>query len=96
MAETSVLISGIEYKIQKLIAHNKQLIARVDDLESENEGLQARLAELQESHGQLTDQLNKRVIVNALESEMELEEGRKLIKALVREIDQCVAILNNG
>ncbi|MDY0078653.1 MAG: hypothetical protein RBR87_15400 [Bacteroidales bacterium] len=94
MAETSVLISGIEYKLQKLIAHNKQLHARVEDLESENETLQAALAELQESHGQLTDQLNKKVIVNALESEMEIEEGRKLIKALVREIDQCVAMLN--
>ncbi|MCK9452522.1 MAG: hypothetical protein M0Q90_12580 [Bacteroidales bacterium] len=94
MAETSVLISGIEYKLQKLIAHNKRLRARVEDLESENETLQAVLAELQESHGQLTDQLNKKVIVNALESEMEIEEGRKLIKALVREIDQCVAMLN--
>jgi len=94
MAETSVLISGIEYKLQKLIAQNRQLRARVEDLESENETLQAGLAELQESHGQLTDQLNKKVIVNALESEMELEEGRKLIKALVREIDQCVAMLN--
>lgn len=94
MAETSVLISGIEYKVQKLIAHNKKLNARVIDLESENEDLQAKLAEIQESHGQLTDQLNNKVIVNALESEMELEEGRKLIKALVREIDQCVAMLN--
>lgn len=94
MAETSVLISGIEYKIQKLMAHNKQLIARVGDLESENEALQAELAELRESQVKLTDQLNKRVIVNTLESEMELEEGRKLIKALVQEIDQCVAMLN--
>ncbi len=94
MAETSVLISGIEYKVQKLMAHNKRLIARVNDLESENEDLHGKLAEIHESHGQLTDQLNKRVIVNTLESEMELEEGRKLIKALVQEIDQCVAMLN--
>ncbi|MDA3944453.1 MAG: hypothetical protein PF694_13050 [Bacteroidetes bacterium] len=96
MAETSVIISGIEYKVQKLISLNSQLKRKVDDLESENEAIQAELIELQKSHAQLTDQLNKKVIVNALESEMELEEGRKLIKALVREIDQCVALLNNG
>ncbi|MBU1369001.1 MAG: hypothetical protein KJ578_15660 [Bacteroidetes bacterium] len=96
MAETSVIISGIEYKVQKLISLNSQLKRKVEDLESENEAIQAELIELQKSHAQLTDQLNKKVIVNALESEMELEEGRKLIKALVREIDQCVALLNNG
>jgi predicted nucleic acid-binding Zn-ribbon protein len=96
MAETSVLISGIEHKIQQLIARNNQLSKKVKDLTDENEALKSELAELQQSHSQLTDQLNKKIIVNALEGEKELEEGRKLIQELMREIDHCVALLNKG
>jgi predicted RNase H-like nuclease (RuvC/YqgF family) len=96
MAETSVLISGIEHKVQQLIARNNQLNKKVKDLTDENEALKSELAELQQSYSQLTDQLNKKIIVNALEGEKELEEGRKLIQELMREIDHCVALLNKG
>ena len=41
------------------------------------------------------DKINKCTIVNALDDEGEVEEGRKLIKELVREIDRCVSILNS-
>ena len=37
---------------------------------------------------------NNLVIVNALENEKEVGESRQLIKALVKEIDKCVAMLN--
>ncbi|MBG0782771.1 MAG: hypothetical protein H0S84_10920 [Bacteroidales bacterium] len=96
MAETSVLISGIEHKVLQLIARNNQLSKKVKDLTDENEALKSELAELQQSHSQLTDHLNKKIIVNALEGEKELEEGRKLIQELMREIDHCVALLNKG
>ena len=39
--------------------------------------------------------LIKSTIVNALDNEGEVEEGRRLIKELVREIDRCVSILNS-
>ena len=39
--------------------------------------------------------INKTTIVNALgNNEEEIKEGRKLIKELIKEIDQCVSILN--
>jgi predicted RNase H-like nuclease (RuvC/YqgF family) len=96
MAETSVLLAGIELKVQKLIAHNTLLSKKVADLTDENEALKSELAELQESHSQLTDQINKKIIVNALGNEKEVEKGRKLIQGLMREIDNCVALLNKG
>ncbi len=96
MAETSVLLAGIELKIQQLIARNKELNKKVADLTDENEALKSELAELQQSHSQLTDQINKKIIVNALENEKDVEEGRKLIQGLMREIDYCVALLNKG
>lgn len=96
MAETSVLLAGIELKIQQLIARNKELSKKVAGLTDENEALKSELAELQKSHSQLTDQINKKIIVNALENEKDVEEGRKLIQGLMREIDYCVALLNKG
>lgn len=96
MAESSVLLAGIELKIQKLIARNTLLSKKVADLTDENEALKSELAELQESHSRLTDQINKKIIVNALGNEKEVEEGRKLIQGLMREIDNCVALLNKG
>jgi len=96
MAETSVLLAGIELKIQQLIARNKELSKKVADLTDENEALKSELVELQQSHSQLTDQINKKIIVNALGNEKEVEEGRKLIQGLMREIDYCVALLNKG
>ena len=44
---------------------------------------------------ELQDKINKNTIVNALgNNEEEIKEGRKLIKELIKEIDQCVSILN--
>ena len=57
-------------------------------LDEENLALRRSVVELQ-------DKINKSTIVNALDNEGEVEEGRKLIKELVREIDRCVSILNS-
>lgn len=94
MAETSVLLAGIEYKIRKLIDANTRMTERLADLERENHDLRQKVLNLVESNTELTDHLNKKIIVNALGNGQEIEEGRKLIKALLREIDQCVALLN--
>lgn len=94
MTETSVLISGIEFKIRKLIETNKKLTATNDELLRENGELRKENDELLSINVELTENLNKKIIVNSLGNEKEIEEGRKLIKALVKEIEQCVAILN--
>lgn len=95
MAETSVLISGIEFKIRQLIEKNKQLAIENKKLSDEIATLRKRAEEVLLVNDELNEQLNKKIIVNALGNETEeIEEGRKLIKALVKEIDQCIAILN--
>ena len=94
MADLSVRLSEIEVKVRKLISLKNQLVERNSELVRQNEELQKNIGILQAENGELKDKLNKTTIVNALGNEKEIEESRQLIKTLVKEIDQCVAILN--
>lgn len=94
MADTSILVSGIEYKIRKLVDSNIQLKLETERLTEENKLLNDKLKELEDIRSQLTQQINKHIIANSLNGEKEIKEGRKLIGDLVREIDQCIAQLS--
>lgn len=94
MADLSVRLSEIELKLRKLVSLKNQLVERNGELVRQNEELQLNVRRLQDENEELKDKLNKTTIVNALGNEKEIEESRQLIKALVKEIDQCVTILN--
>lgn len=94
MADLSIRLSEIEVKMRKLISLKNQLVERNGELVRQNEELQRNIEILQAENGELKDKLNKTTIVNALGNEKEIEESRQLIKALVKEIDQCMTILN--
>ena len=94
MADLSVRLSEIEVKLRKLISLKNQLVESNSELVRQNEELQAKVGVLQAENEELKDKLNKTTIVNALGNEKEIEESRQLIKALVKEIDQCMVILN--
>jgi predicted nuclease with TOPRIM domain len=94
MADLSVTLSEIETKIRKLIALKNQLEAENSRLIQRNEDLQLELEVLMTENSGLKEKINNLVIVNALENEKEVGESRQLIKALVKEIDNCVAMLN--
>ena len=95
MADLSVTLSEIETKIRKLIALKNQLEAENSRLIQRNEDLQLELEVLMTENSGLKEKINNLVIVNALENEKEVGESRQLIKALVKEIDNCVAMLNS-
>lgn len=94
MADLSIRLSEIELKLRKLVTLKNQLIESNSELVRRNEELLETVENLQAENAELKDKINKITIVNALGNEKEIEESRQLIKALVREIDQCVAILN--
>ena len=95
MAETSIILSEIEVKVRKLIDVRQQLIEENRLLASENKALREENEALKGASQELQDKLNKTTIVNALgNNEEEIKEGRKLIRELIKEIDQCVSILN--
>jgi len=95
VADLSVIVSDIELKLRKLIDEKSQLAKENKRLTEENGALLRENTALRQSTEELKDKINKSTIVNALDNEGELEEGRKLIKDLVREIDRCVSILNS-
>ena len=95
MADLSIIVSEIELKLRKLINEKNQLAVENKRLAEANKALDEENLALRRSAGELQDKINKSTIVNALDNEGELEEGRKLIQELVREIDRCVSILNS-
>ena len=94
MADLSVTLSEIEVKIRKLIALKNQLKEENSRLIQSNEFLQIEVEMLMAENAELKEKINKLVIVNVLENEKEVGESRQLIKALVKGIDNCVAMLN--
>ena len=94
MADLSVRLSEIELKLRKLVSLKNQLVENNGELVRQNEELQRKVEILHAENEELKDKLNKTTIVNALGNEKEIEESRQLIKTLVKEIDQCVAMLN--
>ena len=95
MADLSIIVSEIETKLRKMIDEKNQLAKDNKRLAEENAALDQENLALRKSALELQDKINKSTIVNALDNEGEVEEGRKLIKELVREIDRCVSILNS-
>ena len=94
MADLSVTLSEIELKLRKLIALKNQLIEENSKLVQRNEDLEVELEILMTENAELKEKINKLVIVNVLDNEKEVGESRQLIKALVKEIDNCVSMLN--
>ena len=95
MADLSVIVSEIELKLRKLVDAKNKLSVENQRLVEENAALEQENRALRQSAAELQDKINKSTIVNALDNEGEIEEGRKLIKELVKEIDKCVSILNS-
>ena len=95
MADLSVIVSEIELKLRKMIDAKNQLSVENQRLAEENVALAQENRALRQSAEELQNKINKSTIVNALDNEEEIEEGRKLIKELVKEIDKCVSILNS-
>ena len=95
MADLSIIVSEIELKLRRLIDEKNQLAVENKRLAEENKTLDGENLALRQSVAELQDKINKCTIVNALDNEKEVEEGRRLIKELVRDIDRCVSILNS-
>ena len=94
MADLGVTLSEIELKLRKLISLKNQLQEENSRLIQRNEDLQLELEILMTENAELKEKINKLVIINVLDNEKEVGESRQLIKALVKEIDNCVAMLN--
>jgi dynactin complex subunit len=94
MMETSILLSGIEYKIRQLMNENIRLKENVSKLQSELNYLQQQNDVLIEKNNELTHKNDINHIAESFGNEKELEEGRRRIQSLMREIEHCITLIN--
>ena len=94
MKDVATLVSGIEYKMRKLI---EQLnIQRVDNKKhiSEIQELQQIVNKQKNTIRQLEEKTKTIIIAKTLETKEGNVEAKLKINELVREIDKCIGLLN--
>ena len=94
MSDTNVLLSGIEYKLRKLIADYERISKTVDIQEAEILRLRQENEIAFEKLSSLTEKFEIKMVADQFSSKTEIEEGRKRIQTLMRDIEQSIALLN--
>ncbi|MCK9204060.1 MAG: hypothetical protein M0P58_06405 [Bacteroidales bacterium] len=94
MSEVLTLVTGIQYKLKKLIgryevlkAENKQYITEIQELKTINN-------HQKETIKQLEERIKLLKIAKTLEQKEGNVEAKLKINELVREIDKCIGLLN--
>ncbi len=94
MSDTSILLSGIEYKVQKLITDNTALRDLVNKQSAELLQLRQELAAATEQIKTLTEKIEIKMVADTFGNKTEIEEGRKRIHALMQNIEESIALIN--
>lgn len=95
MKDLGILVSGIEFKIRKLINLKQSLEEEKDDLINQNNKLKTKNKEQEEQIKLLKEKNNILKITKLLKTKGEKDTEVKLrINEIVREIDKCLGLLN--
>ncbi|RLD37807.1 MAG: hypothetical protein DRI74_05735 [Bacteroidetes bacterium] len=94
MEDASILISGIEYKIKVLVENNNALFEENAKLKQQNLELNT-LVQMQKSElKSLDDKLAILKVSKTFGSDTDRQSAKIKINELVREIDECLNLLN--
>ncbi len=94
MANEKVLISGIEYKVRKLIDSYQSLEAENKQLKNEVEELKQQVSTLQELLNKKNNEFLKLTLANAFENKFGVEKGIQIIDELMEEIDRSIDVIS--
>lgn len=94
MANKALLISGIEYKVRKLIEQNRLLHKENKNLKQQIELLQNKKEQLQRMLNDKEKEIVKQSLADALESKYGVEKGLKIIDELIKEIDRSIDVIS--
>ncbi|MCX6305605.1 MAG: hypothetical protein NT040_11605 [Bacteroidetes bacterium] len=94
MKDVATLVSGIEYKLGKLIEHHQT--QRTDNKKhtTEIQELKQVITEQKHTIRQLEEKIKILRIAKTLETKEGNVEAKLKINELVREIDKCIGLLN--
>jgi hypothetical protein len=94
MKDVSTLVSGIEYKIGKLLNQQKLLIRENQELKDQMTTQLHLIEKQKEDIKQLEEKHKILKLAKTLETTEGNVEAKKKINELVREIDKCIGLLN--
>lgn len=94
MKDEKVLITGIEYKVRKLIDQFNKLKKNQEFLVEENDELKKVIEEKSLFVKNLKEEIQKIKLAKSLESKEGSNDAKMKINELVREIDKCIGLLN--
>lgn len=95
MNDEITLISGIEYKVRKLLEIKDKNKNKINVLSNQNIDLKKQIEEQNLQINILKEQINKIKLAKSLENSDGSIEAKTKINELVREIDKCIGLLNN-
>lgn len=94
MANDKVIISGIEYKVRKIIDNNTLLYDENLILKQRVNELEQIIDELKGNLENKKNELFKFTIANTLEKKIGVKEGIDKIDSLIVEINKCIEVLS--
>ena len=94
MNDVGALVSGIEYKVRKLIGLHQADRSGREKLESEITELKKTISEQKNLIRQLEEKIKILRITKTIEAKEGSAEAKLKLNELVREIDKCIGLLN--
>lgn len=95
MEDYYLLVSGLEYRVRKLISEKNLLKLRVEEMEKQIVSLQEEKAVMKDEIKYLKNRNHQLTISTAIKSGKETKEVKLLINEYLKEIDKTIAYLNN-
>ena len=94
MANEQLLVSGIEFKVRKLIEENQLLKEENRKLKEKLELLQGDLEKLQNELDIKNNDYLKLSLAKALESKFGVEKGIQIIDQMIEEVDRSIDVIS--
>jgi len=91
---TVELIESIQTKTNKLIKKIQEKKEEIDKLQKEIRELNKKNSEQEEKINELKLKYKQLIIAEILISNQDLEDAKKLMSKVVRDINKCIALLN--
>ena len=95
MANEQILISGIEYKVRKLIEQFVGLKKENDELHQHIDALENKVKALSLELEEKRNELLKISLADTLEIKYGVEESKTKIDDLIKEINLCIEVLSD-
>ena len=94
MKDLELLVSGIEYKVRKLIEQTNALKEELSRVKKEKEALEKVVRDKGYEVKTLEEKIKLINVAKTIESGKDSAQAKQKINDLVREIDKCIGLLN--